>query len=198
MPTWRHYLAGKLAKIGARRAASSSFATSDYAVRWRSLLHSPRLRDLGARHGLKLAFCVHANLVAHLADLELPDYVQAIDPLATRSLQPLFAETAVFVTDYSSVAFEMAYLEKPVVYYQFDAESFFSGGHTSQTGYFDYEREGFGPVAATEEDLIAYLEAILSGNAPSQYAERERAAFPYRDGKCCERLYQSILALDEP
>ena len=31
MPTWRHYLAGKLAKVGARRAASSSFATSDYA-----------------------------------------------------------------------------------------------------------------------------------------------------------------------
>ena len=41
MPTWRHYLAGKLAKIGARRAASSAFATSDYAIRWKSLLHSP-------------------------------------------------------------------------------------------------------------------------------------------------------------
>lgn len=197
MPTWRHYLAGKLAKVGARRAASSSFAASDYAIRWKSLLHSPRLRDLAERHGLKLVFCAHANLVPQIADLELPDYVEAVDPLATR-LQSLFAEASVFVTDYSSVAFEMAYLEKPVVYYQFDAESFFAGGHTSQTGYFDYERDGFGPVAATEDDLLSYLEATLSDSAPSHYAERERAAFPYRDGKCRERLYQSILALDVP
>jgi glycosyltransferase involved in cell wall biosynthesis len=198
MPTWRHYLAGKLAKVGAKRAASASFATSDYAIRWKSLLHSPMLRDLAARHGLKLVFCPHANLAEQLADLDLPAYVEVADPLAMQSLQPLFAETAVLVTDYSSVAFEMAYLEKPVVYYQFDTESFFSGGHTSQTGYFDYVQEGFGPVAATEEDLLSCLEATLSDTASSPYAERQRAAFPYRDGKCCERLYRSILALDEP
>lgn len=198
MPTWRHYLAGKLAKVGARREASSSFAGSDYALRWKSLLSSPRLREMAERHGLKLVFCAHANLVSQIADLELPDYVEVVNPLAAQSLQPLFAQAAAFVTDYSSVAFEMAYLEKPVVYYQFDAESFFGGGHTSQTGYFDYARDGFGPVAATENDLLSSLEATLSGGAASPYAERARATFPYRDGRCCERLYRSILALDAP
>jgi hypothetical protein len=197
MPTWRHYLAGKLAKMGARREVSSAFAGSDYAIRWKSLLRSQRLREMADRHGLKLTFCAHANLVPQIADLEIPEYVEVVDPLATRSLQPLFAQAAVFVTDYSSVAFEMAYLEKPVVYYQFDAESFFGGGHTSQTGYFDYKRDGFGPVAATEDDLFTSLEAIIGGKDPT-FAERRQAAFPYRDGKCCERIYQRLIELDRP
>jgi glycosyltransferase involved in cell wall biosynthesis/CDP-glycerol glycerophosphotransferase (TagB/SpsB family) len=197
MPTWRHYLAGKLAKLGARRGASAAFAKSDYVIHWKRVLHSPRLKDLADRHGLKLAFCPHANLVAQIGDFELPTYVEVVNPLATESLQPLFAKSALLLTDYSSVAFEFAYLEKPVIYYQFDAESFFGGGHTSQTGYFDYKREGFGPVVATEEELFASLEASLSGEILT-YAERRQAAFPYRDGKCCERLYRSLIELDQP
>ena len=31
-----------------------------------------------------------------------------------------------------------------------------------------------------------------------QYAERRRSTFPYQDGRCCERIYQAILALDAP
>ena len=124
-------------------------------------------------------FCAHANLASQIADLQLPDYVEVCrSRWRPDRLQPLFAQAAVFVTDYSSVAFEIAYLEKPVVYYQFDAESFFAGGHTSQTGYFDYQRDGYGPVAATEEDLLARLEATLDGSVASQYAERGARPFP--------------------
>ncbi|BEJ86313.1 hypothetical protein B10525_14460 [Campylobacter jejuni] len=35
------------------------------------------------------------------------------------------------ITDYSSVAFEMAVLKKPVIYYQFDKDEFFAK-HTVQ------------------------------------------------------------------
>ena len=198
MPTWRQYLAGKLPRAGTRRAVSSSFANSECAVYWRSFLQSQGLRDIANRYGMNLVFSAHANLAPQIADLELPDYVHVCDPLTTQSLQPLFAQSAVLITDYSSVAFEFAYLDKPVIYYQFDAQRFFSGAHTSQPGYFDYQRDGFGPVCETEKDVLFRLESALSGTELSQYADRRHSAFPYQDGNCCDRIYQRILDMDEP
>ena len=102
-----------------------------------------------------------------LSLLRHQDYVEVIDQLATPSLHPLFAKTALLVTDYSSVAFEIAYIEKPVIYYQFDAEQFYGGGHLGFAGYFDFARDGFGPICETEVNLFRCLKASLSGNEPS-------------------------------
>ena len=119
------------------------------------------------------------------------------DYLTTASLQPLFARTALLITDYSSVDFDIAYLEKPVVYYHFDAAQFFTGTHHI-SGYFDYRRDGFGPVCEAEADVVSSVETILSGDEPAEYLRRRRATFPYRDGRCCERVYECIMELDAP
>ena len=105
-----------------------------------------------------------------------------------------------FVTDYSSLAFDVAYLDKPVVYYQFDRASFFGGGHTYRRGYFDYDRDGFGAVCEGEEPLIAAVEQAAASGAVADSLYRERAAgtFAFRDGNCSERVFQAILALDQP
>ncbi|MEX6101942.1 CDP-glycerol glycerophosphotransferase family protein [Mammaliicoccus sciuri] len=34
----------------------------------------------------------------------------------------LFKESKLMITDYSSVAFDFSFLEKPVIYYQFDRD----------------------------------------------------------------------------
>ena len=63
------------------------------------------------------------------------------------------------LTDYSSVAFDFAYLRKPIVYAHFDKEAFFSGEHSYTAGYFDYERDGFG-----ESDcVLGFLDAFRDG-----------------------------------
>lgn len=56
-----------------------------------------------------------------------------------KSYRDAFAEGSMMITDYSSVAFEFAYLRKPIVYYQFDKKAFFEK-HTYRKGYFDYEK----------------------------------------------------------
>jgi hypothetical protein len=192
MPTWRKYL-----DVGNRNGRSDQFGHSKYALGWRSLVRSSRLKMLAGEHGLRLVFCPHPRVARYIEHFKLPDYVSLCDPLAVTSLQPVFADTAVLITDYSSVAFDTAYLEKPAIYYQFDKAEVFGGGHV-YAGYFDYEQKGFGPVCETVENLIDQLELILSGNEPPHYAARRRATFPYRDGKCCERVYESILALEAP
>jgi CDP-glycerol glycerophosphotransferase (TagB/SpsB family) len=103
------------------------------------------------------------------------------------------------ITDFSSVAFEMAYLKKPIIYYQFDEDIFFQR-HCWQKGYFDYRRDGFGPVVTTKEDLLAEIEKLLKRNCQPelQYLKRMEETFPFRDGRCCERVYQAICDLDKP
>ena len=39
--------------------------------------------------------------------------------------QNLFLKSKILITDYSSTAFDMAYLNKKVIYFQFDEEDFF-------------------------------------------------------------------------
>ena len=94
----------------------------------------------------------------------------------------------------------MAYLHKPCLYYQFDKDDFYSGGQFYAKGYFDYERDGFGPVVDNENDLLAELEKLAARDFKPDdvYKKRMEETFAFRDGKCCERVYEAIMQLDEP
>ncbi|WP_171838959.1 CDP-glycerol glycerophosphotransferase family protein, partial [Campylobacter coli] len=100
--------------------------------------------------------------------------------------------SSLMITDYSSVAFEMAYLNKPVIYYQFDQEKFFK--NQWQKGYFDYKKDGFGPVVEDEESLLKELENLLQNdcNPFGIYKDNIDSTFAFKDGKCCERIYAML------
>ncbi|EAH7485002.1 capsular biosynthesis protein, partial [Campylobacter coli] len=108
------------------------------------------------------------------------------------SLQKLFCNSSLMITDYSSVAFEMAYLEKPVIYYQFDKEEFFISQW--QKGYFDYKKDGFGPVVENEENLLKELESLLQNDCKpfGVYKDNIDSTFVFKDGRCCERIYAML------
>jgi CDP-glycerol glycerophosphotransferase (TagB/SpsB family) len=126
--------------------------------------------------------------------MDLPDHVT---PLSYEGGDPqeLFARARVFVTDFSSIAFNAAYLERPVVYYQFDEETVLEGGHVGRRGYFDYRRDGFGPVAEDKDTAVAAtVDALAHGPAPTpEYQARIDASFTERDGRCCERVVEHVL-----
>ncbi len=107
------------------------------------------------------------------------------------------AESDLLVTDYSSVAFDFAYLRKPVIYYQTDKEEFFSGAHTYEKGYFDYEGDGFGEIECSVEALVdRIIEYMKNGcELKEVYRERIDATFPFSDQNNCKRVYEEILKL---
>jgi len=196
MPTWRPYLLGAI-KNGTERELLNDFEESKYFTFWSSFLHSELLRKL-ANEGVSIDFFPHANVQIYLDKFNLPSHVNILT-FSAIGIQDVFARSSVMVTDYSSVAFEMAYLKKPVIYYQFDQEEFYSKGVYNE-GYFDTEVHGFGPVSSTEDELIADLSKISSNNfiAEDVYLDRMEKFFPYRDGRSCERVLKSILDLDNP
>jgi glycosyltransferase involved in cell wall biosynthesis len=193
-PTWRQWLAVKLEPGSQRRDVKAGFLDSDFASAWLGFLGSERLRRLADEHDVRIGFLPHPNLQSALAGAALPDHVLRLG--FEDDVQELFARAAVLVTDYSSMAFNTAYVERPVVYFQFDRDRVLSGEHVGSRGYFDYERDGYGPVVLTVDSALAEVErALAGGRTPApQYLERIREAFPTRDGRCCERVVDAVLA----
>ena len=197
MPTWRAWLVGKSTGKGDRREINADFYDSDYAKRWRAFFNDTRLKELLERFGYTLRFIPHPNIEPYMDWFDLPVWVQA-DCSKVRSIQQCFRQSAFLVTDYSSVAFEMAIQEKQTLYYQFDREEALGGKHTAKQGYFDYEADGFGPVCPTDDTLFSAVEALLAreGAALPEYRERMRSFFAYHDTNNARRVYDAIVALE--
>lgn len=191
MPTWRHYLSGLMIGNSGVRELKDDFKESEYFQKWNLLLNSNILQKLCEKYNYTVVFNPHPNIIPYLKDFNIPSYVKIANQ--NESLQELFCNSSLMITDYSSVAFEMAYLNKPVIYYQFDQREFFNS-HTYQKGYFDYEKNGFGPVVEKEENLLKELENLLQDNCRvfGIYKDNIDSTFAFKDGKCCERNYKVI------
>lgn len=198
MPTWREYLVYKR-EVTFDRKLQDIFFESEYFIKWKSFLHSEKLAKLSLEYGYKITFVPHFNMRAILDYIEIPKYIDVGYREGGETFQKYFQESDLMITDYTSAAFEMAYLRKPVLYYQFDEEEFFVN-HSYTKGCFDYRTDGFGPVVETEDDLLKELENLLKNDCKvgEPYKSNIENTFAFRDGKCCERIYQEILKLDEP
>jgi glycosyltransferase involved in cell wall biosynthesis len=194
-PTWRQWLVQDLAVGSQERQLGGGALESRFVQEWVGLLRDPELAQACERAGVRLAFLPHPNLEKLLPHLDLPPHVVTLSYEGV-DVQELFARARVLVTDYSSIAFNAAYLDRPVVYFQFDAAEVLAGAHVGQRGYFEYERDGFGPVVHDRGPAVsAIAEALDAGGAPlPTYAERIEATFPLRDGGCSERVVQAVLA----
>ena len=200
MPTWRENLVGKTAFMSNNRSKNNAFYTSKYALSWKQFLHSSSLKSLVESYNLNVVFFPHANVAPYRDWFDVPPYIKSLTHRSDQSIQDLFVEASLLLTDYSSVAFEVAYLEKPIIYYQFDSEQVFGGEHLTAKGYFDYTADGFGPVCENEDDILLNLENILKNDCKleDKYLSRIKETFKFKDGKCCERIYNAILDLDKP
>lgn len=199
MPTWRGSLIDEGMDAAGPAERLAAFAQSEYARRWRSLLNNEMLLARVREAGLRLTFVPHTNAEPYVEAFAPAKDVDVVK-LSSGMAQQTFARAAAFVTDYTSVAFEMALLRRPVFYYQFDQMTFYSGGHNWREGYFDYQRDGFGPVALDERALLAELDTFLaSGCRPQRkYIERMGRAMPLPGGTACEAVFNAILDTRRP
>lgn len=196
MPTWRGSLVDDRVKFENESDILSHFANSNYAQCWRALLHDKTLEELAAKHGKKLCFMPHPNAVPYLEAFSPPPHVLVVTKADVRFLA-LLSKTLALITDYTSVAFEMANLRRQTFYYQFDREAFYGGDHNWREGYFNYDRDGFGPVSTDQIQLVDQVRVFLErqGKPEHKYLQRMETALPLVDGRACERVFESIVAL---
>jgi glycosyltransferase involved in cell wall biosynthesis/CDP-glycerol glycerophosphotransferase (TagB/SpsB family) len=198
MPTWRAYLIDGVVGSTNGSKLQGSFLDSVYAKAWLGLLKSNKLKALSKKYNFKIQFFPHMEMQNYFKSIKLDKHIELVMQNNIHSMQEYFVNATAMVTDYSSVAFEMAYLEKETIYYQFDEEDFFKYHYLK--GYFSYRDDGFGAVVTEQNTLLEEIETIMkNGGKPVQkYLQRIQNTFPVRDNKNCERIYEAILNLDTP
>lgn len=182
MPTWR----------GARYPSGNEFEKTLYCSSFRSLIRSGRLSDMLEKYGYTLIFYPHVEMQKYVGCFTAGSERIIIATKETHDVQKLLTDCAALITDYSSVFFDVAYLGKPTLYYQFDEDDF--RRYHYKEGYFSYRDNGFGPVCTTEDALLSELETLFESGmtVPSEYAKRIDGFFPLHDAKNCERTYDAI------
>lgn len=195
MPTWRAYLVGRMDPRTGRREEKPGFQNSLYYKMYSGLLANKKLFDAAEEMGYSISFLNHPNMSQTMPFSDCDSRLVFLRE--GTAYRDIFSKSAMIITDYSSVAFDFAYLRKPVVYFQADHEEFFSGAHTYEKGYFDYECDGFGEVEysvdAMIERLIEYMQAECQ--LKEKYRQRIDETFPFADKNNCERVYETIMAL---
>ena len=198
MPTWRSSIVGTYIS-GTERTRNPDFMKTNYARHWHGFMNHAILKELNDQ-GYQIVFAPHPSIQEYMDEFTVPDFIK-IYSYSEGNIQSVFQNTSILITDYSSVAFDVAYLNKAILYYQFDYDEVFSSGnHTYQKGYFDYNRDGFGAVAYNEKEILAALKDLVDNQAkvPDLYQTRIDKTFQFRDSNNCERVYQAILDLDKP
>ncbi len=192
MPTWRKYLMAGFDPSAGIWKAEEKFLNSDYYRFYCGLLSHPRLLEASRELGYEICFMPHPTIQPHLELFHLPEEVKIYG--VDTSYRDIYAQSSLVLTDYSSAAFDFAYLRKPLIYCHFDKEEFFGGDHVCTQGYFDYERDGFGEVEydleGTVNRIIEYMETGCQ--LKDVYRERIENFFAFNDQNNCKRVYEAI------
>ena len=151
MPTWRNWLDS---------VPDKDFEESDYFRHYMGLLNSERLNQILEKYDLEVNFYLHAKF---------QEYADTFKSISKRIHLISFGEVAVnemlmrcrmLITDYSSVCWDILYQDKPSLFYQFDIEKY----NEAHGSYIDMETELFGDRAATQEQLLDYLEETVQND----------------------------------
>jgi CDP-glycerol glycerophosphotransferase (TagB/SpsB family) len=196
MPTWRKEFVkftGTGANNGARSINQDSFENSKFFLEWGNFLTNPKLKQIGMDNGVKFRLLLHPNLASLLNFFELPDFIELHDSTGD-SFQDTLLKAKALITDYTSVAFDMAYINRPTLYMQFDKYEFFQAdSSSSRVKNLDYVAKGFGPVAANSEQLINNLSEFLIDGLDPKYYERMTNFFSYKDADSRKRIIDEVL-----
>ena len=182
MPSWRRYF---------HHSTKENILKSNYFNIYNDLINDERLIEFCRLHGYKLTFKPHPNVYRFIDLFETNDYV-TID--TERKYNDIFTHSSLIITDYSSIAFDFAYLKKPVVYYHYSADYHFD----LEESYFDYEKMGFGEVIHDHESLVNLIMDYVANNCQmkDKYKKRVDDFFEFKDKHNCERVYNAIKKID--
>ena len=195
MPTWRKYLMSHMDLKTGIWQEKAGFTESKYFTFYNSLINDEKLLDVAKKHGYTIAFMPHPNIITKIDLFTKNSDVKfyTVDD----EYRDVYASSNLVLTDYSSAVFDFAYLRKPLIYAQFDKNDFYGGSHVGKTGYFEFERDGFGEVCYEYEETVNMLIQYMENGCElkDKYRERINSFFAFNDKNNCQRILDKILEL---
>lgn len=179
MPSWRRYLDHKSKEL---------VKENEFFIKFNSLINNERLIAKAKEKNYEIIFRPHPKVYEFIDLFDENDYVK-IDYEKVK-YQTLFNNGSLLITDYSSVAFDFAYLYKPVIYYHYRLDYHFD----LEESYFDYENMGFGEVTKVEDELVDLIIEYLENDCKikDKYRQRIEDFFLFNDKNNCKRVHEKI------
>uniref|UniRef100_UPI00388F38C8 CDP-glycerol glycerophosphotransferase family protein n=1 Tax=Methanobrevibacter sp. TaxID=66852 RepID=UPI00388F38C8 len=179
MPSWRRNLT---------RKSHEYIQETEYFQRFNSLINNEKLIQKAKEHNYEIIFRPHPNVYNFIELYDENDYVK-IDYDKTK-FQVLFNNGSLMVTDFSSVAFDFAYLNKPVIYYQYAQDYHFN----RENSFYDYETMGFGEICKKEDEIVDLIIEYMENDCKikEMYQKRIDEFFIFKDRNNCKRVHEAI------
>ena len=190
IPTWRENIKGTINTITYESIHSDIFKFTNFFNFYNSLINDRRLIFAMKKYNYTGIFCLHPRMSSQYIDFNKNQIFSIKNKC---EYQEYFIKASLLVTDYSSIFFDFAYLRKPVIYAHFDYEEYRKNHY--KKGYFDYEKDGFGPISYDLKSTINEIINEIENNCSlkKKYLKRINKFFTYFDGNNNERVYKAII-----
>ena len=166
-----------------------TFRDTDVNPLTQDALDFERFADYFGKRGAHLLIKPHGRVPVRIG--HLPPHVTICN--ADSDIYPFFPLADLMITDYSSIFTEYLLMDRPVLFFWADFESYMSVDRGFQ---FPFEEMCPGPKCRDATSLFRALEHVLSGGE-DEWAEARRTlrdkAFLHRDGKAAERIAAHLL-----
>ncbi|PEJ59466.1 teichoic acid biosynthesis protein B [Bacillus sp. AFS002410] len=151
MPTWRNWIKSR-----------DALEDSRYMKSLILFLSNKKLHHLLEKYNKTITFYPHYQ--TQLLWGELPFFHERIHIVkqGEETVQNLLKRHSLLITDYSTVSFDFVYMEKPVIFYQFDYDEFYSRHYNE--GPINHKTDLFGKACDTEDEVLSELERIINHN----------------------------------
>jgi CDP-glycerol glycerophosphotransferase (TagB/SpsB family) len=167
------------------------FIASDYYKMYAALLGSDRLNEVLAKHGYTLNYFLHPSFshFSHLFESDRENIRIVRDE--EEQVHDLLTRCKMLITDYSSVAWDILYMNKPILFFQFDLDTFLN----TSGSYMDMRKDLPGDRCETVDELLGLIESYAERGfgLPDKYAAMRKDFFTYTDDKICERIAEEIV-----
>ena len=189
-PTWRMNIKGTKNLITKGSIKSEQFLNTTYYNFYNKLINNERLLSTMEINGYKGLFCLHPYFEEEWVYF---DSNKIFDIQKNCNQQELFVKASLFITDYSSLFFDFAYIKTPIIYTHFDYDQYRKFQYSQ--GYFNYLRDGFGPIFYDIESTINGIIYEIENKCKmkKKYLIRIKKYFKYSDDKNSYRTYISII-----
>lgn len=181
MPTWRSWLEERTAE---------EFKSSDYYQQYMDLFTDPRLGKLLEEKDARMIFYIHPKFRDYLGEFVIDNERIELIPFGQTPLNAIMRDCRMLITDYSSVCWDVYYMGKPVLFYQFDYDMYMQ----THGSYMDMEKELFGPRFFDSGSLIEGLSEVLERDFEEDEAAAAKRSeyFAYIDNDNCRRTYEYL------
>lgn len=145
-----------------------TFREYDYNLNLAEILPLRELNELAIRHDALILIKPHYYVELPSTGQVHKKFDRIVLLTENKDIYPLLRDACVLITDYSSVAYDFLYTNRPIIYYVYDIDEYFK----YRFPFIRFDLLTPGPKVRSREGLLVALENALEGEDPFK-EERE-------------------------